>query len=452
MGTGAGIVPPLPERVLPFFPPPRLLPGAVVPAPLLPFPFGLVFGPVPEVVVPGFLRRIPDGPVVPRGDFLVPLLGPVPVPLPVPVPFELVVPGVVFPPEPVPFPGLLVPGPVPLPVPVPEPGPRFFPRPPDEPPAPAPVLPGPRLRFVVEPPPPEEPDPPPGLRFFLPPPEPLLFGPLPPPEPPEPPDPPDDPGPRFFLRFTPPPCDVRLSGVIPELFLFGEVVRPPPPEPVPGPRPRPPPPPPEPLGDRVVDPPRPRPPEPLYGPLPPRPDLPGPEPPERPPSPPGPRWRVLRPYSWLGCTCFFEPPPEEPSLAVLAVFATASRCSRFARPAATAEWMPRMAARDTARIAARDSDPRRGAAGCAPSERKVAGTIVPAVAGAAAGAAAGSKSAVNGAPRPGSARVAMTPIGSVRVAGANASGVAGEASAGAANGTSAGAEAGGSAGGSAGAV
>ena len=300
VGAGVGIVPPLPERVLPFFPPPRLLPGAVVPAPLLPFPFGLVFGPVPEVVVPGFLRRIPDGPVVPRGDFFVPLLGPVPVP---------------------------------------EPGPRFLPRPPDEPPAPDPVLPGPRLRFVVEPPPPEEPDPPPlpGPRFFLPPPPPLLFGPLLPPEPPELPKPPDDPGPRFFLRFTPPPCEVRLSGVTPELFLFGEVVRPPPPEPVPGPRPRPPPPPPEPLGERVVDPPRPRPPEPLYGPLPPRPDLPGPEPPERPPRPPGPRWRVLRPYSWLGCTCFFEPPPEEPSLAVLAVFATASRCSRFARPAATAE-------------------------------------------------------------------------------------------------------------------
>nr|WP_011116896.1 hypothetical protein [Streptomyces violaceoruber]AAO50141.1 hypothetical protein [Streptomyces violaceoruber] len=213
LGTEAGPVPPLPERVLPFFPPPRLLPGAVVPAPLLPFPFGFVFGPVPEVVVPGFLRRIPDGPVVPRGDFFVPPFGPVVVPFPVPGPFELVVPGEAFPPDPVPLPGLLVPGPVALPVPVPAPGPRFLPGPPEEPPAPAPVLPGPRLRFVLVLPP-AEPDPPPlpGLRFFRPPPPPLLLGPLPPPEPPEPAEPPDDPGPRFFLRFTLPPCEVRRSG------------------------------------------------------------------------------------------------------------------------------------------------------------------------------------------------------------------------------------------------
>ncbi|KOU45358.1 hypothetical protein ADK56_33225 [Streptomyces sp. MMG1522] len=77
-----------------------------------------------------------------------------------------------------------------------------------------------------------------------------------------------------------------------------------------------------------------------------------------------------------------------------AVFATASRCSRPARPAAMLEWIPRIAARETAMTAARDSDPSPGgAAAGAPSERKVDGTAAPWT-----GAVAGTGAAANGAP------------------------------------------------------
>ncbi|MCL6293211.1 hypothetical protein M1212_35685 [Streptomyces sp. 43Y-GA-1] len=45
----------------------------------------------------------------------------------------------------------------------------------------------------------------------------------------------------------------------------------------------------------------------------------------------------MRPYSGPDGTGFFAPSLEKPSLPLFAVFATASRCSRLARPEAMLE-------------------------------------------------------------------------------------------------------------------